>query len=403
MKNKWPMLGVLYLCAITIALGQLKIVPVMELVQAQLGITATQAGWLVSIFTLAGIAMAVPGAAVLKRLGAKNLLLLLMLLLCAGNVMGAMATGFIPLMAGRVIEGVAFSMILLAGLSMVNVWFADGAASTATGIFTTFTALGSFVMMNAAYPVVELLGLNALWWMVALLAAACFVLALLFIRMPPAGGPAEKGASLLEAVKNKKLWLLAACHFCISFLLFAFITTYPQLFTGFYGLAPTTANFYAGLYGLFGIPPCILCGMVIDKTGKPHLAAIAGCLLTILSCLLCVHLSAATYIPHILLTSISIGGLGLTANLCLAPGIAKAPAAIGYTMAIVNLAYYIGAFVCTPVVMGAVEASGWPLASGILVGVGVVALVFAVLLALVSRRPAQSPAPPAGGSPQARA
>ena len=51
---------------------------------------------------------------------------------------------------------------------------------------------------------------------------------------------------------------------------------------------------------------------------------------------------------------------------------AKRPCCIGYTLALVNLVYYIGVFACSPVILGTAESMGWQMSATILVGVSVV-------------------------------
>lgn len=89
------MLAILYVSAVSVALGQLKIVPIMEQVAQVTGVSLTKAGLLVSVFTLTGIIFAIPGGAFLSKLGAKNLFLVLMGTLVLGNIIGAVSYLFI--------------------------------------------------------------------------------------------------------------------------------------------------------------------------------------------------------------------------------------------------------------------------------------------------------------------
>ena len=63
---KKVMFVVLMVCAILTGIDQLKISAVMDQTEAFFEISETQAAFLTSVFTMAGIALAVPGA-VLQR------------------------------------------------------------------------------------------------------------------------------------------------------------------------------------------------------------------------------------------------------------------------------------------------------------------------------------------------
>ena len=222
-KNPWFRFLILQCCAVTVSVSQLKVSAVMEQVAQGFSISMGAAARLMSFFTVAGIVLAIPGAALMERMGAKRLLLLLMACLFAGNAVGAVAGAYPLLMAGRLLEGVAYAMIIMVGIDLINTWFPHGGAGTATGIFNTFAAVGNFITLNGALMVVKRWNVRTLWWIGAALAAVDLILVLAFI-------PAEKpipdrsrnrendgntaasstGAMVREAFRDKRLMSLGA-------------------------------------------------------------------------------------------------------------------------------------------------------------------------------------------------
>ena len=184
-KNPWFRFLILQCCAVTVSVSQLKVSAVMEQVAQGFSISMGAAAGLMSFFTVADIVLAIPGAALMERMGAKRLLLLLMAYLFAGNAVGAVAGAYPLLMAGRLLEGVAYAMIIMVGIDLINTWFPHGGAGTATGIFNTFAAVGNFITLNGALMVVKRWNVRMLWWIGAALAAVDLILVLAFI-------PAEK-------------------------------------------------------------------------------------------------------------------------------------------------------------------------------------------------------------------
>ena len=63
---------ILLISAITVGVSQLKIAAVMQDVAAALGVSTTQAALLMSVFTIAGIVLAIPGAASRIRWGPRT-------------------------------------------------------------------------------------------------------------------------------------------------------------------------------------------------------------------------------------------------------------------------------------------------------------------------------------------
>lgn len=405
-KNPWFRFLILQCCAVTVSVSQLKVSAVMEQVAQGFSISMGAAAGLMSFFTVAGIVLAIPGAALMERMGAKRLLLLLMACLFAGNAVGAAAGSYPLLMAGRLLEGVAFAMIIMVGIDLINTWFPHGGAGTATGIFNTFAAVGNFITLNGALMVVKRWNVRTLWWIGAALAAVDFILVLAFIpdeeripaekRIPDErhilaekpiwdrcrnrergsnASASSTGTMVREAFRDKRLMSLGAAQMLMAFILFGFITCYPLLFTGYYHLAPEKANFYSSLNGLFGIPACIVCGILAEKTGNPCRAAMAGAVGTVIAGLTMLILTPGTYVVHVLASAVFPGGLVMTSIFCMVPAIAKRKESVGYYMAVVNLLYYTGVFFATPVMVKLMEVS-WPAAAGTVAVMAAASLVF---------------------------
>jgi len=387
-KNPWFRFLILQCCAVTVSVSQLKVSAVMAQVAQGFSISMGAAAGLMSFFTVAGIVLAIPGAALMERMGAKRLLLLLMACLFAGNAVGAVAGAYPLLMAGRLLEGVAYAMIIMVGIDLINTWFPHGGAGTATGIFNTFAAVGNFITLNGALMVVKRWNVRTLWWIGAALAAVDLILVLAFI-------PAEKpipdrsrnrendgntaasstGDMVREAFRDKRLMSLGAAQMLMAFILFGFITCYPLLFTGYYHLAPEKANFYSSLNGLFGIPACIVCGILAEKTGNPCRVAMAGAVGTVIAGFTMLILTPGTYVVHVLASAVFPGGLVMTSIFCMVPAIAKRKESVGYYMAVVNLLYYTGVFFATPVMVKLMEVS-WPAAAGTVAVMAAASLIF---------------------------
>ena len=387
-KNPWVRFLILQCCAVTVSVSQLKVSAVMEQVAQGFSISMGAAAGLMSFFTVAGIVLAIPGAALMERMGAKRLLLLLMACLFAGNAVGAVAGAYPLLMAGRLLEGVAYAMIIMVGIDLINTWFPHGGAGTATGIFNTFAAVGNFITLNGALMVVKRWNVRTLWWICAALAAVDLILVLAFI---PAEMPipdrsrnrendgntaaSSTGAMVREAFRDKRLMSLGAAQMLMAFILFGFITCYPLLFTGYYHLAPEKANFYSSLNGLFGIPACIVCGILAEKTGNPCRVAMAGAVGTVIAGFTMLILTPGTYVVHVLASAVFPGGLVMTSIFCMVPAIAKRKESVGYYMAVVNLLYYTGVFFATPVMVKLMEVS-WPAAAGTVAVMAAASLAF---------------------------
>lgn len=356
--RSWMMFVILMLCGMAVGFSQLKVTPVMSDLAADLGVALTDAAWLMSIFTFAGILLSVPGAKYIGKFGPKKMLLFMLAMLVAGNLLGAVATNFALMFVSRLIEGIAAVFILPVGIELINRWFSGPAVGTATGIFMTATPVATFLMTSSALVIAGALGgIKALWWILAAYAAACFVLALLFVEVVPRaplaaeGGAVPASASVAEEVRgaaSSALLLLCAAMFFLTFMLYSLITCYPQLFV-YYGLDAETSNLLTSLNGLVGIPMSVIAGIIIGKTGKPHAVALVGAVGAFFTCVTLPYLGEATYAVNVIASAVFPGGIVMAPMFVLAPLLVRKAELAPMGTSLMNTFFYLGQFVSTPV------------------------------------------------------
>ncbi|OJG28311.1 hypothetical protein RU98_GL001559 [Enterococcus caccae] len=332
-----------------------------------------------SIFTISGIFLAVPGGTFVTRFGPKKLLMGLMGCLALGNIGGAVSSSFWTLMISRAIEGISFSMIIMVGVVLINFWFKDGNSGTATGLWGTFSALGSMLAMNLFKPVAQVWGLRSLWMIIA--GVSLFLLCLYFLLLdePTSRTIAEQEkdkGSFKIAIENKSIWLLALAQGAMAFILFTFINLYPVMYTQQYGVSETVANNYTGYFGLFGIPFGAFAGYLIDKTKKGRIIIFCSFLLMLIAIFGMGYLSnEISFIVQ--LFALSAGAsLSSSCVMILAPKVVAEERLIGASISFINLFYYIGIFIGPPIVTKVSEVSqSWVVPIYLLGGVGIIALL----------------------------
>lgn len=378
--SKMIMFLILLVSAICVSCSQLKVSALMAPTMELLNVDATQAAMLNSLFTVAGIVLSIPGAAIMGKTGSKNMLLILMGTLAVGNVIGAMTDDFTIMMASRIIEGISYALIITVGVSLINMWFTGSMVGTLTGVYNTFAAAANFITMNGALALYNSTGdIKIVWWVLAAASAVCFVLVFLVIKEPEQTVSAETGQiekpSAAEALSDPALLITSVSMLCLAYVLFSIMTCYPQIFA-YYGVDTTTANFYASLNGLFGIPVCVISGIICGKLGKPFHYAIIGAIGCALMCFAIPYLGPSTYVIHVLASAIFPGGMVMTAMFIFTPMLAKRPANIPMYMGVLNTLYYIGVFASTPLTTALSDGgTNWVTPSLLLTAASVVTLV----------------------------
>lgn len=385
MKRKYLMLIVLCLCFFTTYASQFKIPPIVDILSAKYNVSIARISWLISMCTFAGIVLSVPGTAIMNRIGPKNLLLCLLLALGLGNLLGFFANNYPLLLLSRALEGIATALIVVVGLVMINAWFGDKGKGLAVGIFNGSGAISIFVVMNISIPIANKFGMKSIWLLLVALSGILSVLVLLFVEMPKSQQETvgKEKISFIEAIKNIKVLLLGLMMLCNNFSLRSYTTTYPQLFGNYYNIATVKANLYTSLNGLFGIVACVTCGIIIDKFKKPTNISLAGFIGLAFTGYFIDMLGPSTYVWHTIISAVLCGYV-LTSIDVIAPIIAQKPIFVGYTISLVRLSYFLGAFLSTPVMLGTAFLYGWSIAKYIMVAVGLLGVVLTVLLMTVT-------------------
>lgn len=389
--NKWFKFFLLYLGGTLIGMSQLKIAPVIYPLSRYLHTSLTQMSLLTSVFTISGIFIAIPGGALVTKLGAKLLLLVIIGLLGLGNFLGTIAGTFSMLLVTRVIEGISFSTIVMTAVVLISYWFRDSPyKGTAIGIFTTFPALASLIAMNLFLPLSEKYGHFASWYLIGSLSILLWLLFFFFVDEPTENSAESKaiGTSPFRSVlKNRKVWLLGILQGCMAFVLYAYIALYPVLFSEYYHLSQSSANFYSGLFGLFGIPFGIIAGFLIDKLKKSGFVVLAAFLMMTAACLAAPFLQGVGGLIIMQVFFLSAAAMLASSSITiLVPRVAGKEHLIGYSMSLVNLFYYTAIVIGAPIVSKIIENFSWIVGLFVLAGIASIGVLGSLFYLLIEER-----------------
>ncbi|RYY83868.1 MAG: MFS transporter, partial [Comamonadaceae bacterium] len=149
----------LTLSAFAIGTTEFVIVGLIPTVAADLGVTLPSAGLLVSLYAL-GVAVGAPVLTALTgRVPRKPLLLALMVLFTAGNLLAWLAPGYAPLVAARVLTGLAHGVFFSIGSTIATGLVAREKAASAIAIMFT----GLTVALVTGVPLGTFIGQHFGW------------------------------------------------------------------------------------------------------------------------------------------------------------------------------------------------------------------------------------------------
>lgn len=385
MKRKaWAVMWVAYLAGVAIALNQFKVPPVMQVLLDSLQVSMATGGWLMSVFSVAGVMFALPAAFLLGRVGPKASGLVALGCTIVGSVIGALAQGAGVLLVGRIIEGIGLALIAVVAPAVISMWFEPQERGLPMGIWSSWVPVATFVMYNIADAIQKSFGWQGIWWLGTAVALVAFVAYAAVVDVPDKGAAGEekqKGApvSMGEGLLSLNTWLLALAFCGFNFALIGYSTWAPSYLSEFPGVGTAAANFYASLPSLVLIPGGIFAGWVLDRTrNRKAVLTIALAAVTVVL-IWCFKLDTFIVVPYMI-------GIGLissfvpSSTFTLAPETAPRPELAGVALGVVSIGQNFGMLVGPPVIAKAAAGGAWVMGTYPVVIGCAVAIVAALLM-----------------------
>ena len=176
MEARWAALVVLTTARASMGFQFQSLASVSPMLVRDLGIGYADVGFLIGLYMLPGIALALPGGVLGQRFGDKRMVGLGLGLMAAGGVLSGLAETYVMLMAGRFVSGVGAILLNVLMSKMVTDWFAGREITLAMAVFVNSFPIGIGLALLSLGAVAA-----TLHWQVAFHATAAAALASLLL------------------------------------------------------------------------------------------------------------------------------------------------------------------------------------------------------------------------------
>jgi sugar phosphate permease len=336
----------------------------IPLLKVDLGITNTQAGWLMALFFISYTIFQLPAGFLGDRFGPRKVLTWGAIISIAGNLIFSQATSFGILSLGQLANGLGQSMGWTSSLKLIVSWFPRSRRATAIGFFATCVTAGSSVGIRLS----GLLGDHLGWRSSFIIPPVLMAMVVLLFWMMVKDNPREKGlpdfddeiylerqiendprSRLSLVLTNRILWSVALVYFCFVYVQFGCLVWVPSFLKEGYAMSVDRASTISALVllpGVFASPlagflsdhyfggkrkPLILMGMFILALSTFLLSrevsvALAAGLLAIVGLMIIMpDVLLAAYPSDILSRKLSATGMGFLTTFTSIAGIITAP------------------------------------------------------------------------------
>lgn len=337
----------------------------MLAVQQELGLSLSTASWLISAFAVVGALAGAPVGLFVDRVGAKQMVVLSLLLMAAGSALGAITAGAGSLMASRVLEGLGFLGLIVAAPALIVAVATEQSRGRAMALWATFMPVGMTIAMLAA-PLLHWLSWRSFWLLngAVLLSYALLLLWVLPAVKAATVTPRSVLKDIAEAITAPGPWLLCGLFAAFSVLFFALFGFLPALLTQRLNISSEAASMLSAVAIATSGAGNLVCGQLLARGVQParllllSFAIMAICAVGALSALLpgpvmyvlCIVFSfAGGLVPVVIFTGAAR----------FAPRKELLGATLGFAMQGNNIGLLLG-----PVAAGAIAgAFGWPAVS----------------------------------------
>ena len=381
---------VLLFAGISVAMIQYKVPTIMTSLMQEFSMNAEAASWLMSIFTLMSIFVAIPAGTLAQKFGAKRMMIVASCIAIVGSLIGLASGTSALLIASRAVEGVALTILTTCGPIIVQQNVQPDKIGTTMGVWGIWGCLGSTIAAVLTPTMFENMGFSGLWIAYAVVAAIAAIVVLLVIK--------DRGIKVSEALEAASADAVAAAEppryrevitkdvllFFVGFAIFnicllailSFVPTILQM----QNFDPTLSGFISTAPMLLSVVSSPLFGVVSDKIGrvKPLLVA-AMLVMGPCTFLMYTNTGALLWVAVALMGLIGMGGVGmfLSGFAKLLPRPELASIGMGVMVTVQGLGQFLGTFL-VQALLGP-DLTNWFFAGMVLMVLGLVGTVALLL------------------------
>ncbi|MFG2075905.1 MFS transporter [Nonomuraea maritima] len=275
-RTPWGTIAVTYLGGVVAAMSLGKFAPVGPAVAAELGLSLSQLGWVISTVVGVGAVAGLPAGYLVRRHGAERSLVTGLVLLAVASAAGAGAGGYAWLLVARGLEGIGYLLVTIACPALIARLAHERDRGTALSVWATFVAVGLGASTLAGGAIGAALGWRG--WIGALATLTLVMALVVRVRLPrgsglqTAAGPVPRTGALA--------WpgMLAAAFGLAVLMTIPVVVLLPTLLAEQHGYSAASAGAVTSVISVLSALGGLAVGMLLRRGSRVGVLALAGLL-----------------------------------------------------------------------------------------------------------------------------
>jgi MFS family permease len=281
MQRRWLVLAILFLARMCLAYQFQTIAAITPVLRTELGFDLGDAGLLIGLYALPGVALPLAGGAIGHVSGDRFAITLGFILAIVGGLVPILIPGWAALVVGRLLAGAGGVIVSVIMTKMVADWFANAEIATAMAIYINCWPAGIALALFTLPGAAAAWGSHAAFIVSGAVTACGLALFLGFYGAMRADAHAEAGAPKPRATMPRGVvlsliaaGLIWACYNVATTIAFSFgVTLLTER-----GYSVTAAGSTVTLVLFLSMAAVPAGGLLADRTGRGNVILIVGSL-----------------------------------------------------------------------------------------------------------------------------
>lgn len=272
--SPWFIFAVVLFTSMAGPVNYYKVPPLMPLLMPAYNLSGAEAGFLMSVFAVVGIAFSIPAGFIVNTVGYRKAGILGVASIAIGSGLGAITTGAMALLVTRLMEGVGLNLMAIVSPTVIAAYFQGKKQSVAVGLWSVWYPLGSAITFAAAPLIVSQWGWRSVWWFGCFYAAASAMFYFASVKTLPARRTDRDRESrpdgretpeTRQTLLNRDVWKLSVMFLAFAFVYVSFLTWTPTFLHRVKGIPLSHAAFAMSLFSIVSLPATAVSGWVLGR------------------------------------------------------------------------------------------------------------------------------------------
>lgn len=360
------------LAGITTGLHIWKLPPALPSLQAELGLSLIESGFLLSLVQLGGMTLGLVTGLFAEKIGLRRCLLLGLLLLAVASAAGAVFVDKTLLLVFRTIEGCGFLMVVMPGPALIRRLVHPSQLTRLLGAWGTYIPIGAVIVLLGGSWLLSMFNWRVLWWVLAFITVVVMAMAW---RLLPADPPRLARSERLSAwqmtvltLKSENIWLVALCFAFYAGQWISVIGFLPTIYS-LGGISGPTAGLLTALVAGSNAVGCFGAGALLHRGFTVRSLMTTGFATMSITAFIAFGTGAPVWLQFFMILTFSVvGGLVPTSLFYLVIKLAPSPETTSTSIGWMQQVSAAGQFVGPPIVAWAATLTGGWTATWIVTG-----------------------------------